>query len=161
AALRDSHDAGGAPMLPLVAALPESPDSLSVSELEVATTWAQRNTKRVVAATEKAESVEASFRAEGAEATAALRGLVAMTVSRGLQLAAASHDADEELLSALRVSLEDLALSPRASVPDSLVAVVDAAAKVVHSSNLKRIDDPSSVLVVVNKRRPLQPMSYV
>lgn len=96
---------------------------------------------------------------------AALESEVAVAMSdvavRMEALLSSRADASAESRDTLRAVLDDLVSADVAMVSSQLEQVGDLSRSVVRSSNLVRIDDPDSVVVVVNKKRPLRPQNFV
>lgn len=137
------------------------PGSLSTSELRLATARVIRDTIRVErairAGTEFIDAAEASM----ADFAASARAFVSTVIDRGEHLLASRTDAASDALSALRAATDDVGGDAESSLAGRVRAWGAAALEVVRTSNLKRIDDSDSVIVVVNKRRPLKPQNYV
>lgn len=137
------------------------PGALSTPELRAAAGRVITDTVRVEnalrARTEFINAAEASI----ADFTTSTQAFMSTVIERGEHLLASRTDATADALSALRNATDEVASESESPLTEQLRAWSAAALEVVRTSNAERIDDPDSVVVVVNKRRPLQPQNYV
>lgn len=163
-ALRENTTVVLAPMVtlgsPEVAERPADPATLDVEALDRIADRVAYESKRIEGATANRIQFAESVRGAVAKVNAALRELVAGIVTRGHEFVAERQDASEDSLLTLRSALDALAETDGGELLEALDGVFDAASQVAYSSNTVRISDPNSVVVVVNKKRPLQPQSY-
>lgn len=146
---------------PAVSERPIDPGALNAEALDRATKRVDHESTRIEGATANRILFAESLRDVATEARATLREFVADVVARGHEVMAERQDASQESLAAFQSAIDALA---EADTTELLAALGDARAaadQVAHSSNLLRISDPDSIVVVVNKKRPLQPQSYV
>ncbi|MBX3093347.1 MAG: M15 family metallopeptidase [Cryobacterium sp.] len=162
--LRDNTTVILAPLVtlgsPEVTERPAEPTTLDVEALDRIANRIAYESKRIDGATANRIRSAESVRGFVAEAGTALRDLVAGIVTRGHEFVTERQDASEKSLLAFQSALDTLAETNAGELLEALDVVFDAAGQVAHSSNAVRLSDPNSVVVVVNKRRPLQPQSY-
>lgn len=137
------------------------PGSLSIPELRAAAGRVITDTIRVENAIRARTDFISAAEASMADFTASTQAFVSTLIERGEHLLASRTDAAEDALSALRNATDEVAGESESPLTERLRAWSAAALEVVRTSNAERIDDPDSVVVVVNKRRPLQPQNYV
>lgn len=151
------------PFTPVEVASPTrvaDPGSLSAPELMEATRRVAVDTLRVQDATRACADFIDAAEASLSGFNVGLSDFTTALLAKGEDLLAGRTDAAADALAALRSATDAVA----GGAGDSLIASVrawgTAALEVVRTSNANRIDDPNSVVVVVNKRRPLQPQDY-
>lgn len=142
-------------------ARPDDLVSLSAKEVDEATSSLERETTRLESATREslgfadtAQEATASFDAE-------LDAFVGAVSAHGTSLLSERQDASADALASLQAATAALPGLAAESLGTALDTWAAAADEVLRTSNAKRIDEPNSVVVVVNKLRPLQPQNYV
>lgn len=164
-ALFEAHEASSLEPLTVatveLSARPDDLVSLSAKEVDEATSSLERETTRLESATREslgfvdtAQEATASFDAE-------LDAFVEAVSAHGTSLLSERQDASADALASLQAATAALPGLAAESLGTALDTWAAAADEVLRTSNAKRIDDPNSVVVVVNKVRPLQPQNYV
>lgn len=139
----------------------DDPRASNASELDAATSNVQRGTRGVEeAAARLGKLIDSTVHAR--ETLGGGFAELADAVSeRGAAMLSGRSDASPEALAALSAALDLIAGAEGEELVGALSRGADAASDVVRTSNAVRIDDPKSFLVVVNKKRPLKPQSFV
>ena len=141
-------------------------ESASTPDLREYAAAQQDYASRLDAAAEAERAFTAQTTDASSTATSALTAYTAATVATGIALLADRADAADDLETALQSSLVVLPTATPAELPGMLAAYRGAVDAVIASSEKARapahsgrigagVDDPASLTVVVNKRRPL------
>lgn len=162
AAWEESKSIAGVPELPPLEDRLAAPGALTSDDLEKATIVVVRETQAITAAAAKGAGLAGSADTADSVLRGAIQEFVDAVTSRGESLIAGRQDADVAALAELQTFVDALPFTAEVTeLPSLLSGGIVAAEAVVRSSNLHRIDDPNSILVVVNKQRPLQPQDFV
>ena len=162
AAARDGAvtDVSAPPPSGAYAVIASDPGTLSNDELIAETPRLLTAADRLAPPIRYRERLAAGAEALAAELGTAFADYLGAVVARGVELLEARHDASADSRMALQSALDALPTADTEDVDEIITAAISAAADVIATSNRVRIDDPSSITVVVNKHRPLQPIDY-